>query len=693
MSSITGVSGSPNISTPSPNATTQGADVVKALLTKSNGYKSPVVKDSQRLANASGAGPALKTDGVMGSKTRAALNKVLTSIAHKIIQKGASNIVTRSLQTLLKAKGADIKVDGDFGANTTRAVNIFQKNANLPQTGKVDHDTLLALASDVKATKSAPDNDPLKDSLLSVTSSFNAADTDATPAAAFPPAPPKPVGAAASTKPVNIGLLEKGNQALESLISKADNYKSPEVKDAQLLANALGISPAIKADGAMGPKTRAALKKIVSADHKITQKGSNPKNVRSLQTLLKAKGADIKVDGDFGAQTTAAVKAFQEKCDLTPTGKIDHATALALAGDIKFTTPIVAPPVETAPATAPATTKPAPPAPATTKPAPPAPVVSQPVITQGAAKEGINAIDALISKANNYKSPAVQNTQLLANALGISPTLKTDGAMGPKTRAAFKKIANGNHEVIQKGASKKATTALQTLLRSKGINISADGDFGPKTTAAVKAFQRKANLPLTGKVDHTTALALASKTRVAAAVAKPQPAAGNRTASIGWPPNLSKYNHSSVNTKLDMNNPNIKTYKKYYYGTARTIALVESLADEYNRRTGHVLRVGDISKKGGGKIPGHGSHQTGKNIDLDLSFTDGRTTAEPNREGKNASWRSSAYDRNATRTMIKLIKKAYPSAQILFSDPVLVKEGLVRKYVNHDNHLHIQSLY
>jgi murein endopeptidase len=105
------------------------------------------------------------------------------------------------------------------------------------------------------------------------------------------------------------------------------------------------------------------------------------------------------------------------------------------------------------------------------------------------------------------------------------------------------------------------------------------------------------------------------------------------------------------------------------------------------------LRVGDISKRGGGRIPDHGSHKHGKNVDLDLAFNDGRTTAEPNRGSRNATWRSPAYDRGATRLMVKLIKEAYPSAQILFNDPVLVREGLVRSYPNHDNHLHVQHLY
>ena len=133
-------------------------------------------------------------------------------------------------------------------------------------------------------------------------------------------------------------------------------------------------------------------------------------------------------------------------------------------------------------------------------------------------------------------------------------------------------------------------------------------------------------------------------------------------------------------------------YKPFRYGTARTIETLKRIAQRHREQSGLMLRVGDIAKQGGGRIPDHSSHRDGKIFDLDLAFNDGRVTAEPDRDSVNATWRSPAYDRAATRKLIKIIKAIRPEAQILFNDPVLVSEGLVRSFPNHDNHMHVQRL-
>ena len=53
------------------------------------------------------------------------------------------------------------------------------------------------------------------------------------------------------------------------------------------------------------------------------------------------------------------------------------------------------------------------------------------------------------------------------------------------------------------------TAALQKTLNAKsGADLSGDGEFGLKTHAAVKAFQKSAGLPVTGKGDAATIAAL-----------------------------------------------------------------------------------------------------------------------------------------------------------------------------------------
>jgi len=53
------------------------------------------------------------------------------------------------------------------------------------------------------------------------------------------------------------------------------------------------------------------------------------------------------------------------------------------------------------------------------------------------------------------------------------------------------------------------TSALQKALNAKGgADLNGDGEFGMKTQAAIKAFQRSAGLPVTGKGDAATLAAL-----------------------------------------------------------------------------------------------------------------------------------------------------------------------------------------
>lgn len=50
----------------------------------------------------------------------------------------------------------------------------------------------------------------------------------------------------------------------------------------------------------------------------------------AVQSALNANGAKLKVDGKMGKQTHAALRAFQHKHHLKPTGQADSATLQAL---------------------------------------------------------------------------------------------------------------------------------------------------------------------------------------------------------------------------------------------------------------------------------------------------------------------------------------------------------------------------
>ncbi len=137
-----------------------------------------------------------------------------------------------------------------------------------------------------------------------------------------------------------------------------------------------------------------------------------------------------------------------------------------------------------------------------------------------------------------------------------------------------------------------------------------------------------------------------------------------------------------VDTQLPSRGRGYRVYgqRARQYGTARTIQTVQRVAQRYQARTGKTLEVGTISQRGGGRIRPHSSHRAGSDLDL----------RPPSRTGGPTTWRSSSYDRNATRALIAEIRRENPGAKILFNDPVLIREGLVRPYKGHDNHLHVR---
>ncbi len=80
----------------------------------------------------------------------------------------------------------------------------------------------------------------------------------------------------------------------------------------------------VEADGEYGPITDAAMADALAADEGY---------VTDLQEfLVEEKLYGGPVDGDYGKGTTRAVKKFQESCDLEPTGTLNIATRLCLAG-------------------------------------------------------------------------------------------------------------------------------------------------------------------------------------------------------------------------------------------------------------------------------------------------------------------------------------------------------------------------
>jgi len=98
--------------------------------------------------------------------------------------------------------------------------------------------------------------------------------------------------------------------------------------------------------------------------------------------------------------------------------------------------------------------------------------------------------------------------------------LKVDGAVGANTYSklfaadAITKAEAQNqqkvdsHPVIRPGVQGSYVREIQTLLNAKGYSLTVDGKFGAGTTAAVKAFQEANGLKADGKVGKDTWAAL-----------------------------------------------------------------------------------------------------------------------------------------------------------------------------------------
>ena len=67
----------------------------------------------------------------------------------------------------------------------------------------------------------------------------------------------------------------------------------------------------------------------------VVKSGSGEHPTKTLQHLLRARGQSVAVDGVFGPNTTAAVKAFQTSRGLTADGIVGPVTWAALVVTVK----------------------------------------------------------------------------------------------------------------------------------------------------------------------------------------------------------------------------------------------------------------------------------------------------------------------------------------------------------------------
>lgn len=210
---------------------------------------------------------------------------------------------------------------------------------------------------------------------------------------------------------------------------------------------------------------------------------------------------------------------------------------------------------------------------------------------------------------------------------------------------------------IAAGASGEAVTALQgELVAKRGVSLTINGRFGAATRSAVLAFQRHMGLAVTGIVGSKTWRALI------------------------WHYRLPHFTSTTLCDYSAGNGP-------ANWGTSEAIATLQSVGTTTFAAGSGRIAVGDISYEHGGPITGHVTHRRG--LDLDI-----RPLRKANDQCSVAgtTWRSTAYDRTATRAMILAFRAASPGhiRVIWFNDPVLIREGLTRYHSGHDDHVHVR---
>jgi len=131
--------------------------------------------------------------------------------------------------------------------------------------------------------------------------------------------------------------------------------RGPAVRTLQCAINDLGLGPVV-VDGYYGPETKQALAPVVMGregqpphpyrlsplfwhqlyglqlPNQTLREGDRGRDVRNLQRALRAWSLELVVDGDFGPQTTSAVRAYQEVHDIPQTGRTDRPTRFYLVG-------------------------------------------------------------------------------------------------------------------------------------------------------------------------------------------------------------------------------------------------------------------------------------------------------------------------------------------------------------------------
>ena len=460
-----------------------GAQTVTAVkaFQKKNGLSQTGNVDAATLKKLNSSS-AIKANGVAANSTTA---------SDGTLKKGDKGTAVKQLQQRLKELGYyKSAIDGDFGSATVTAVKAFQKKNGLSQTGSVDSATLKKLnsTSAIKANAAATTTTGLKSG-------------DKGP----------------EVKALQERLMELGyyNSVIDS------QYGAKTVAAVKAFQKKNGLT----ADGVAGTATLKKLNSTSAVKANTTtttqstglKSGDKGPEVKALQERLKELGYyNSVIDSQYGAKTIAAVKAFQKKNGLTADGVANAATLKKLnsSSAIKATTT----------------------------------TTSTTTLKSGAKGDAVKELQQRL-KALGYYNSVIDGdygykTVAAVKAFQKKNGLTADGVAGAST---LKKL-NSTSAIKANTTTTTTTTTtglksgdqgpevkkLQERLKELGYYTSViDSQYGSKTIAAVKAFQKKNGLTADGVAGTATLKKLNSSSAVAANGGNTVTLATNQTLKSG----------------------------------------------------------------------------------------------------------------------------------------------------------------
>jgi peptidoglycan hydrolase-like protein with peptidoglycan-binding domain len=454
----------------------------------------PSLPDPRRLARIASLGLAfgLAASPVVvlpGTASAAEVELAVTGLSV-----GSRGDAVVALQRALIARGVDVVggADGAFGPMTLAALHAFQASVGLPQTSSVDDGTATALG--------------LVESPLIGLARGNRGDTVAQLQRLLITLGQDPAGGAD-------GIFGTGTEAALRNVQSAFGLSATGVVDADTAARLLtgngtaapaapeapAESPAPEAEPAAAPA--ASDSPLVGLKY-----GDWGRNVTTLQEQLIASGRELRggADGLFGLVTMNAIKDFQTAKGLEVTGRVNEATAQALASTAADKSAAAASnPYSQLVGLRPGALGGA------------VEALQQRLLDLGVQVRG--GVDGIFGPATANSLKAFQ-TQRGLNADGVVDAATAQALNAAPAAAApvadespaVEVVADGRVGFAVYGEKGQRVTELQSALVAAGVTLrgGVDGDFGAATASAVMSFQRSAGLGVTGVVNQATADAL-----------------------------------------------------------------------------------------------------------------------------------------------------------------------------------------